>query len=106
MPSSPTLIGFIAAAAYRGSQRFAQAITVRVDRSRSTRRGQQAVLAEHLLDAADRLARPVLVLDQCEAHMRVAVVAEPDPGRHRDLGVGEKLLRELEGAHLPVGLRD
>src|SRR5262244_338270 len=106
MPSSPTLIGFIAAAVYRGSQCFAQAITVRVDRSRGTRRGQQAVLAEHLLDAADRLAGAVLVLDQCEAHMRVAIVAEPDPGRYRDLGVGEKLLRELERTHLLVGFRD
>src|SRR5262245_66668944 len=38
---------------------------------------------EGLLDAADRLPRPVLVLDQREAHALIAVLAEADPWRHR-----------------------
>ena len=47
------------------------------------RRLQQPVLAEHLLDPAQRLARPGFVLDQREAHVVVAILAEADARRHR-----------------------
>ena len=58
-----------------------------------------AVLAEHLLDAAHRLARAALVLDERDADVVVAVVAEADARRDRDLGVLQELLGELDGAH-------
>jgi len=41
---------------------------------------KQAIFAEHLLDAADRLPRTRLVLDQREAHVAVAEFAETDAG--------------------------
>ena len=41
-----------------------------------------------------------LVLDHREAHVLVAVLAEADARRHRDLRLGEQLLRELERAQL------
>src|SRR5690606_33135939 len=44
--------------------------------ARLGRRGDQAVGAEHGLDAADGLADAILVLDQGKAHVIVAVVAE------------------------------
>src|SRR5262245_44779265 len=55
--------------------------------------------AEGLLDAADRLPRPVLVLDEREAHELIAALAEADPRRHRHLGLVQQELRELERAH-------
>src|SRR5437868_6711591 len=42
-----------------------------------------AIAAKHRLDAAHRLANPRFVLDQREAHILVAEVAEADAGRHR-----------------------
>src|SRR5260221_8566813 len=77
-PSRPTLSGFIAG------------------RSLSL---AKAVVAEHLLDAADRLARARLVLDHREAHVPVAVLAEADARRHRHLGVGHQFFFELERPH-------
>src|SRR5438045_5228081 len=77
MPSKPTWIGFT-----------------------NGRRSSETVFAEHLLDAANRLTRARLVLDHCEAHMIVAVFAEADAGRHRNLRPREQLLGELERALL------
>ena len=49
-------------------------------------------LGEHLLDAAQRLPRPLFVLNQREAHVAVAVFAEADARRHSDLGLGQQQL--------------
>src|SRR5262245_23365967 len=54
---------------------------------------------ERLLDAANRLSRPVLVLDQGKADVVVAVLAEADARRHRHLGLAQEILGELERAH-------
>src|SRR4029453_6850235 len=62
--------------------------------------------AKGLLDAADRLPRPVLVLDEREAHELIAVLAEPDPRRHRHLGLVEQELAEFERAHRLLIVRD
>src|SRR5262245_5200068 len=70
IPSSPTLIGFIAR---------------RLAGSCHPARLEQPVLAEHLLDAAHRLAQAVLVFDQGDPDVIVAVVAEPDARRNGDL---------------------
>src|SRR5262245_42069891 len=61
---------------------------------------------ERLLDAADRLPRPVVVLDEGEAHVGIAVLAEPAPGRHGHLRLAQEELRELERAHRLVLVRD
>ena len=45
-----------------------------------------------------------LVLDHREAHVVVAVLAEADARRHRDLRLREQLLRELERAQLAIRL--
>jgi hypothetical protein len=63
------------------------------------------VLLEEGLDAAHRLACPVLVLDQGQAHVAIAVLAEADPGRDRDLGLGQQQLGELQRARLGEGRR-
>ena len=55
--------------------------------------------SERVTNSAERLARAMLVLDQREAHEAVAVLAEADAWRDRDLGLGEQKLGELERAH-------
>src|SRR5581483_6115079 len=62
--------------------------------------------AEGLPDPPHRLPRPVLVLDEGEADVVVAVLAEPDPRRHRDLRLLQQELRELERPHRLEGVRD
>src|SRR5687768_15256747 len=91
MPSSPTLTGFM-----KGTRRS------RV----SSRAFQEAVLLEHVADAAQRLAQALLVLDQRDAHVAFAAVAEADAGRNRDLRLRQQPLGELYASHLFVGLRD
>src|SRR3989304_2846015 len=50
----------------------------------------QPILPEHVLDAADRLTGPRLVLYPREAHVVVSVFAESDPGRHPAPGAGAR----------------
>src|SRR5262249_8739694 len=69
-------------------------------------RGHVERRPERLLDAADRLPGPVLVLDEGEAHVVITVLAEPDAGRHGHLGLAQAELRELERAHRLVLVRD
>src|SRR5690606_10540397 len=69
-------------------------------------RPDEAVAAEGLANAPQGLPDPLLVLDQREAHMGVAVVAEADAGRNGDLGLVQQLLRELERSHGLVGIGD
>src|SRR5437016_1421715 len=57
-------------------------------------------------DAAHSLAGAVLVLDEREAHVVVAMLAEADTGRDRDLGLLQEELRELERAHGLEGVGD
>src|SRR2546422_2240232 len=61
---------------------------------------------ERAADAAHRLARAVLVLDEREAHVVVTVLAEADARRDRDLGLLQEELRELERAHRLESVRD
>src|SRR6185369_17867866 len=56
-------------------------------------------LAESFANPADRLLRPMLVLDQREAHVRIAEFAEADARRDRHFRFLEKELRELDRAH-------
>ncbi len=44
------------------------------------------VLAEEPANIARSLPDAVLVLDQRDAHIALAMFAEADPGRHRDIG--------------------
>src|SRR2546426_8697857 len=61
---------------------------------------------ERLLDAANRLPRAVLVLDETEADVLVAVLAKPDARRHRDLGLVQEQLGEFQRSHGAVRVRD
>jgi len=67
-----------------------------VSRFRSGDRGSNELafysLGEHLLDAAQRLTRAFLILDQSKAHVAVAVVAEADSRRNSGLGLVEQQL--------------
>src|SRR5260370_28784981 len=55
----------------------------------------QLSLLEHLLDPAQRLPRPLLILNQREPHMPIPMLAESYAGANRDLGLQQQLLREL-----------
>src|SRR5262245_42804687 len=76
--------------------------TDRAARTRSAGLGPARGLIEHcaerFLDAADGLPGPMLVLDEREAHVVIAVLAEADARRHGDLGVSQQELAELERA--------
>src|SRR5207253_3301045 len=61
---------------------------------------------ERLLDAANRLSRAVLVLDETQADVLVAVLAKPDARRHRDLGLVQEQLGEFQRAHGSVRVWD
>src|SRR5438132_2476769 len=61
---------------------------------------------ERLLDAANRLSRTVFVLDETEADVFVAVLAEPDARRHGDLTVVQEQLGEFQRSHGAVRVRD
>lgn len=64
------------------------------------------VVAQHLLDALHRLTGAVLVLDQREAHMIVAIVAKANAGRDCHFGILKQLFGEFQRAHSAIGLRD
>src|SRR5262245_39823011 len=68
--------------------------------------GRRGGPAEGLPDAPHRLTGPMLVFDQREAHVLVAVLPEADARRHRHFSLLEQEFRELDGAHRPQGLRD
>src|SRR5213083_2373293 len=61
---------------------------------------------ERLLDAANRLSRAVLVFDKTETDVLVAVLAEPDARRHRDLGLMQEQLGEFQRSHGAVCVGD
>src|SRR4029077_5842490 len=96
-PSKPTFIGFIRASPVRTGQ---------PRRLASGSPGHQRVAPEHVAYPAHRLSDSVLVLDQGEAHVRVAIVAETDSGRDGNLGLGEQLLGKLEGPARTISRRD
>src|SRR5918995_6533830 len=61
---------------------------------------------EEAANAARGLADALLVLDEGDAHVIVAVLAETDARRHRDVGLLDEEFRELEAAERPEFLRD
>src|SRR5207244_13511294 len=61
---------------------------------------------ERLLDAANRLSRTVFVLDETEADVFVAVLAEPAARRHGDLTVVQEQLGGVQASHRAVRVRD
>src|SRR5207237_7741371 len=61
---------------------------------------------EERLHAARGLADAVLVLDQSDADIALALLAETDAGRDRDPRFGQQTLRKFHRAHRPPGLRD
>src|SRR5690606_21277392 len=69
-------------------------------RRRPSEAGQAA------LKAADRLADAVLVLDEREPHELVAPRAEPDARGDGDVALLDEVRRELDRAHVAVGLGD
>jgi hypothetical protein len=71
--------------------------------SATTLSGFACVLGEEPLDVARRLADAVLVLDQRDAHEIVAVLAEADARRDRDIGLLDQQLGEFERAELAEG---
>src|SRR4029077_5744291 len=62
--------------------------------------------AQGMGDSANRLAGAMFVLDECEAHEAVAVGAEADSRRYRDLSLGQQELGELKRAHIAQWLRN
>src|SRR5215831_20926704 len=54
--------------------------------------------AAQLLEPAQRLADPLLVLDEREPHVALAVLAEADARRHGNLGLLDQELGELQRA--------
>src|SRR6266404_4480199 len=63
-------------------------------------------LVQEPLDRTRRLADALLVLDECEAHVTVAAVPEPDSRADGDVRVAREPECKLEGAELPELLRD
>src|SRR5437870_7834920 len=61
---------------------------------------------ERLLEAANRLPRTVFVLDETEADVLVAVLAEPDARRHGDLRLVQEQLGEFQRSHGAECVRD
>ena len=59
-----------------------------------------AELGERAPEVAHRLLRPLLVLDQGEAHVALAAGAEADARRQRHLRLAHQHGRELDRAHL------
>src|SRR5271155_6011050 len=59
---------------------------------------------EEAPDAARGLADALLVLDQREAHVIVAVLAKSDARRDRDVGLLDQKLRELEATEMAEAL--
>src|SRR6058998_1665053 len=59
-----------------------------------------------LLEPAERLADPLLVLDEREPHVALAVLAEADARRDRHLGLLNQELGELERAEATEGVGD
>src|SRR5215471_17440738 len=60
---------------------------------------------EETSDSARRLTDALLVLDQREAHIVIAVLAEANARRNRDVGLLDQKLRELEAAQMAEALR-
>src|SRR5512145_192338 len=63
-----------------------------------------AIVFDELLDAADRLPRPVVVLDECEPDVPVSGGAESDARTHRDESLLKQQLREFERPDAAEGL--
>src|SRR3989442_10794434 len=62
--------------------------------------------AAQLLEAAQRLADPLLVLDEREPHVALSVFPEADARRHGHLGLLDQELGELERAQALEGIGD
>ena len=67
---------------------------------------RSAALGEHFLHAPRGLAQALLVLDQRDADEPFAFLAEANPGRDRDMGVGQELLCEFHRAEIAEFLGD
>ena len=57
-----------------------------------------SAMLEHAADAPNCLPGALFVLDQGEAHVAVAVVAEADAGADGDLRLAQQLLGEFQRA--------
>src|SRR5438094_5429649 len=68
--------------------------------------GEGVAAGEEGFDVAGGLAQALAVLDQRDAHEALAVLAEADPRRDRDIGAFEEELREGEGADAAEFLGD
>ena len=87
-----------------------------LDQARHDGRGRTALpslpimpifaLGEERLHPARRLADAMLVLDQGDAHIALALLAEADAGADRDSRLGEQTLGKFHRAHRPIGFGD
>src|SRR5699024_3263184 len=91
-PSTPTLIG----------STLAFPVVVRALRSGT----DGAITLEHALDVAQCLARALFVFDQADAHISIAILAEADTRRYRDLRFAQQQLGEFQRAHILILFRD
>src|SRR3569623_215952 len=97
-PTSPTFTGFNCIILVGANARWLAA---------SLHGGRLALgAAEHIANAAYRLAGAVRVFDEREAHMGVAVFAETDAGRHGDLGFLKQFFGKLQRTEVTVRLGD
>src|SRR5713101_7024423 len=62
--------------------------------------------AERRADSAESLAGAMFILDKRETYEAVAVLSEADTRRHRDFGLREQKLGEVERAHRAPRLRN
>src|SRR6267142_5644435 len=62
--------------------------------------------AERLADSAESLAGAMFILDKREAYEAITVLSETDTRRHRDFGLREQKLGEVERAHRAPRLRN
>src|SRR6266446_2575126 len=62
--------------------------------------------AEQLAESAEGLAGAMFILDKRETYEAVAVLSEADSRRHRDLGLREQKLCEVERTHRAPRLRN
>ncbi|CRI67327.1 hypothetical protein THIOKS1550019 [Thiocapsa sp. KS1] len=97
-PRSPTFTGSMHAPLF--ADLFADACVNVIESSAPGAR----LAAEHLFDTPNRLAGAMLVLDQPETHVPVAVLAEADAGRDRDPRLLQELLGKFERAECAIGL--
>src|SRR5699024_6297295 len=66
----------------------------------------RAVALEHALDVTQRLPDALLILDQADTDIALAIIAETDTRRHRHLGFTQQQFAEFQRAQVLIRLRN